>query len=326
MTAAPIVVTGAAGFVGSSLVDRLLADGRDVIGIDSFEPFYPRAAKERNIRQAVRSARYRLYETDIRDAESIRRIIGDARPAVVVDFSARAGVRDSLRDPQLYIDINVRGLQNLLSAAASVGATYVFASSSSIYGSAASLPFDEDDIPCRPESPYAATKIAGEALVMSHHAVSGLPVRIARLFTVYGPRQRPDLAVHKFAARILDGESIPLFAEGRATRDYTYVDDIVDGFARLIEYSGPFIVVNLASHRPYTNLELVRALERSIGKTAAIELLPPQPGDVPATFGKIDRAKAALGWQPRVDFEQGLAHFRSWFVEERRASARKRSS
>lgn len=310
------LVTGAAGFIGSTLVDRLLADGRRVIGIDSYEPFYPRPVKERNLAGARANAAFQFVELDTRDREALWALVDEVRPTTIVDFAARAGVRDSLSDPWLYIDINVRGLQNLLAAAARTGSTIVFASSSSIYGDASPLPFREDGAAGRPLSPYGATKIAGEALVQAHHAVTGLPVRIARLFTVYGPRQRPDLAVHMFAARLVRGESIPLYAQGRATRDYTFVGDIAEAFTRLIDCDEANVTVNLGSHHPYSNLELVQALERSLGRTAKLDLLPAQPGDATATFADVSRAEAVLGWRPMTSFEDGIARFRDWFVAE----------
>jgi UDP-glucuronate 4-epimerase len=312
-----VLVTGAAGFVGSTLVDLLLKGGRTVVGLDSFEPFYPRAVKELNLAQARTSPSFRFVELDIRDREGLRALVDEVRPATIVDFAARAGVRDSLSDPWLYIDINVRGLQNVLAAAAGVGSTFVFASSSSIYGASPRLPFREDEAEGRPLSPYGATKIAGEALVHAHHAATGLPVRIARLFTVYGPRQRPDLAVHKFAVRMLRGEPIPLYAEGRATRDYTFVGDTADAFVRLVDSGADDLTVNLGSHRPYTNLELVHALERALGLTATLEVLPAQPGDAPATFADVSRARETLGWEPQTSFEEGLDAFRDWLLVER---------
>lgn len=312
-----VLVTGAAGFVGSTLVDLLLKGGRIVVGLDSFEPFYPRPVKERNLAQARTSPSFRFVELDTRDRESLRALVDDVRPATIVDFAARAGVRDSLSDPWLYIDINVRGLQNLLAAAAGVGSTFIFASSSSIYGASPRLPFREGEAEGRPLSPYGATKIAGEALIHAHHATTGLPVRIARLFTVYGPRQRPDLAVHKFAVRMLRGEPIPLYAEGRATRDYTFVGDTADAFVRLVDSGTDDLTVNLGSHRPYSNLELVHALERALDVTATVEVLPAQPGDAPATFADVSRARETLGWEPRTSFEDGLGAFRDWLLAER---------
>lgn len=311
-----ILVTGAAGFVGSHVVDLLLSEGHTVVALDSFEPFYPRPVKERNIARARESASFRFVELDTRDRDGIRALVDEVRPATIVDFAARAGVRDSLIDPWLYIDINVRGLQNVLAAAAEVGAAFVFASSSSIYGASTRLPFREDEAEGRPLSPYGATKVAGEALVHAHRALTGLPIRIARLFTVYGPRQRPDLAVYKFARRMLDGVSIPLYSEGRATRDYTFVGDIAAAFSALVASDADDLTVNLGSHRPYSNLELVRALEQVFGTSATLDLLPAQPGDAPATFADITRARSTIGWEPRTALDDGLAAFREWFLGE----------
>ncbi len=311
-----VLVTGAAGFIGSTVVDLLLAQGRTVVGLDCFESFYPREIKERNLAQARASSSFRFAELDTRDREGLRALVDDVRPAAIVDFAARAGVRDSLADPWLYIDINVRGLQNLLAAAAGAGAAFVFASSSSIYGASRRLPFREDEAEGRPLSPYGATKIAGEALVHAHHAATGLPIRIARLFTVFGPRQRPDLAVHAFAARMLRSEPIPLYAAGNVTRDYTFVDDIADAFARLVDSDADDLTVNLGGHRPYSNLELVRALERALGVTASLDLLPAQPGDAPATFADVSRARQTIGWEPRTSFEDGLTAFQRWLLAE----------
>ena len=315
-SARPILVTGAAGFIGSTLVDHLLGEGRDVVGLDSFEPFYSRTVKERNLAEALKSPRYQFVELDTRSGDALRGLLEDVRPDVVVDFAARAGVRDSLRDPWIYIDINVRGLQNLLGATAAVGAAFVYASSSSVYGSRTRIPFREDDMHGRPASPYGATKVAAEALINAHHENTELPVRIARLFTVYGPRQRPDLAVHKFAAHMLRGERLPLFARGSVVRDYTFVEDVVAGFQRLIETTEEHLIVNLGGHHPYTNLDLVRALERALGAQAEVEMLPPQVGDVPATYANVERARKVLGWSPRVGLDEGLRRFCDWFLAE----------
>ena len=316
MTAGPLLVTGCAGFIGSTLVDRLLVEGRDVVGLDSFEPFYPRETKQRNLAVALASGRFRFVEVDTRDRQALSRLMHDTGPAVVVDLAARAGVRDSLRDPWLYIDINVNGLQNLLTAAAEVGAAVVFASSSSVYGNNTPAPFREEAGVLRPVSPYGATKVAGEALVAAHHASSGLPVRVGRLFTVYGPRQRPDLAIHKFAAGLLAGTPIPLYAGGSGTRDYTFVDDIVDGLVKLADSEAPELTVNLGSGRPYSTADLVRMLEATFARHATIESLPKQPGDVDATFADTSRARAELGWEPRMSLADGLERFRDWYLDE----------
>lgn len=314
-----VLVTGAAGFIGSTVVDRLLGEGLRVVGLDAFEPFYGRDVKERNLDQAMKSDRFRFVELDTRDRDGVRDLVADVRPRTIVDLAARAGVRDSLRDPWLYIDINVRGLQNVLSAAAEVGAAFVFASSSSIYGASRSLPFTEGGSEGRPISPYGATKVAGEALAHAHHAITGLPVRIARLFTVYGPRQRPDLAVYSFAARLVRGESIPLYSEGSATRDFTFVGDVAEAFGALVRSDHVDLTVNVGGSHPYSNLDLVRALERAFGLEARLELLPAQTGDAQATFADVSRARAALGWVPTTTFEDGIRQFRAWFDARERS-------
>jgi UDP-glucuronate 4-epimerase len=305
-------VTGGAGFVGSTLAERLLVDGWRVTVIDAFEPFYDRRVKEGNLSAALQSDRFELIEADTRDRDALRSAFDRARPDVVVDLAARAGVRPSIADPGLYVDLNVRGLQNTLDAVASAGARLVFASSSSIYGSDPRRPFREDQVDLRPESPYGATKIAGEALVGAHHAVTGLPVAIARLFTVYGPRQRPDLAIHRFARSILAGRPVELFDEGRAERDYTYVDDVVEALVRLVHDGSDALTVNIGSHRPIATGRVVDILEGVLGRPAERILLPAQPGDVPATYADITRARERLGWEPRWRFEDGIAAFCEW--------------
>jgi UDP-glucuronate 4-epimerase len=306
------VITGGAGFIGSSLVDELLGSGWQVTVVDCFEPFYPRAQKERNLKAAREHPAFTFVEADTRNAAAINDAIERAQPSVVVDFAARAGVRPSLTDPGLYVDINVVGLQHTLMATARVGAKFVFASSSSVYGSDPRHPFTEDQMNVRPESPYAATKIAGEALVYAHHAVSKLPIGIARLFTVFGPRQRPDLAIHGFARKMLAGQPIELYDQGQAIRDYTFVDDIVNGFVRLIDCDEPALTVNIGSHRPVRTSAVVDQLERALGVTATRVLAPAQLGDVPATYADITRANEHLGWQPRWSFEDGIAAFCDW--------------
>ena len=316
MTRGPVLVTGAAGFIGSTLVDRLLVEGGEVVGLDNFEPFYSRETKQRNLAAALASGRFRFADVDTRDRDALLQLLRQTRPSVIVDLAARAGVRDSLRDPWLYIDINVNGLQNLLTCAAEVGATVVFASSSSVYGNNTPAPFQEEAGNLRPVSPYGATKVAGEALVAAHRATTGLPVRVARLFTVYGPRQRPDLAVHKFAAALLAGTPIPLYANGSGTRDYTYVDDIVDGLVRLSVCDAPDLTVNLGSGSPYSTADLVRMLEATFDRKATVEALPKQPGDVDSTFADISRARTTIGWEPRMSLSDGLERFRGWYLDE----------
>jgi UDP-glucuronate 4-epimerase len=307
-----VTVIGGAGFIGSTLVDRLLSEKWDVTAIDCFDPFYAREVKQDNLLQALRSSAFNLIEVDTRDRSALLAAVEHARPEVVIDLAARAGVRPSIADPDAYIDNNVRGLQHTLAATRAVGARLVFASSSSVYGADPRRPFKEDQMDGRPLSPYGATKVAGEALVHAHHANTGLPVAIARLFTVYGPRQRPDLAINSFARAMLAAKPIKMFDGGRGSRDYTYVDDVVDALVRLIHAPGAYLLVNVGGHSPVTTTELVDRLESALGVRAIRQLAPAQPGDVPATYADISRARDVLGWEPRVGLNEGLSRFCTW--------------
>jgi UDP-glucuronate 4-epimerase len=307
------VVTGGAGFVGSTLVDRLLSDGWTVVAVDSFDPYYPADRKRSNLAEALRHPRFTLAEVDTRDRSALADAFGAAAPTVVFDLAARAGVRPSLADPEGYIDVNVRGLQHTLAATAAASARLVYASSSSIYGDDERRPFREDQARGMPLSPYAATKVAGEALVHAHHAATGLPVGVARLFTVYGPRQRPDLAICTFARQMLAGEPVRLFGDGALTRDYTYVDDVVEALLRLASSEHGWLVVNVGSGHPVSTLEVVDQLERALGVRADRRSAPQQPGDVEATFADIGRAAETLGWVPGISFEEGIQRFCDWY-------------
>jgi UDP-glucuronate 4-epimerase len=291
-----------------------------VLAFDAFDPYYDASVKRRNLAAAASHGRFELVEGDTREPGALAGAAERFAPDVIFDLAARAGVRPSIADPAAYMLTNVVGLQHTLTAAAALGARLVFASSSSIYGADDRRPYAEDQALGRPESPYGASKVAGDALAYAHHAVTGLPVAVARLFTVYGPRQRPDLAIHSFARRMLADEELDLFDEGRALRDYTYVDDVVEALVRLADSDAPHIVVNVGSHHPVRTLDMVAELERSLGVRASKRLLPPQPGDVPATFADISRANELLGWEPRTSFSDGIDRFCRWVRDEVAAS------
>ena len=313
-----VLVTGAAGFVGSTLVERLLEEGRRVVGLDSFDPFYPEEQKQRNLAAALDHDAFRLERVDIRDAATVERVFAEGGFEGVVHLAALAGVRPSLERPAEYADVNVRGTSVVLEAAARHGAPrVVFASSSSVYGERAEGPFRETDPVERPVSPYAATKRAGELVAHTFHHALGLSVTCARIFTAYGPRQRPDLAIRKFADCMRRGEALPVFGDGSALRDFTYVDDLVDGLVRALDTDLGFAILNFGAGRQVSVLEVVKTLERALELTARIEWLPPQTGDVPRTWAEIGAARDALGYHPRVSFEEGVARFVRWLDQPR---------
>jgi UDP-glucuronate 4-epimerase len=312
-----VLVTGAAGFIGSTLVERLLAEGREVVGLDSFDPFYPEAQKRRNLEAALRSRAFRLERGDIRDAAAVERAVGLARPHAIVHLAALAGVRPSLERPAEYADVNVHGTAVVLEAALRHGLPrIVFASSSSVYGEREAGPFRETDAVERPVSPYAATKRAGELLAHSFHHARGLSITCARIFTAYGPRQRPDLAIRKFAERMRRGEPIPVYGDGSSLRDFTFVEDLVDGLVRAVDRDLGFAILNFGAGRQIPLLEVVKRLEAELGVAARIEWLPAQTGDVPRTWADVSAARAALGYAPSVPFEEGIRRFAAWLREQ----------
>jgi UDP-glucuronate 4-epimerase len=320
-TAGPVLVTGGAGFIGSHLCEALLADGERVVCLDSFDPFYPRQLKEQNLAACRSSDRFQLAELDIREAGAVAALVAEARPRAIVHLAARAGVRPSLEDPLTYADVNVRGTVAVLEAARLAGVqNVVFASSSSVYGARADAPFRESDSTDRPLSPYGATKKAGEALCYAHHHAHGLSVACLRFFTVYGPRQRSDLAIRKFAAKMIAGEEIAVYGDGRSRRDYTHVRDILSGILGALHWVAAaetrYGIFNLGSSSPITLTELVAALERATGTAAKVRRLPDQPGDVPQTFADTTLAEAELGFSRQVDFEDGLREFVDWLRQQ----------
>jgi len=314
-----VLVTGAAGFIGSHLVEALLARGDAVTGVDSFDPFYPRAVKEANLATARRHPGFALHELDVLDHAALAPLL-DAG-TVVVHLAAKAGVRPSLADPAGYARANVEGTAAVLLAMRRAGATrLVFGSSSSVYGDDTPAPFTEDAPAMRPLSPYGATKRAGELLVGTLVPVDGLRAMSLRFFTVYGPRQRPDLAIHAFARRMARGEPVTLFGDGTSARDYTYCDDVVRGILAAADWTGGDApgheIVNLGGRRAVPLGEMAAAVALATGCTPRLEWGPPQPGDVRLTAADTGRAERLLGWRPEVAFEEGLRRFAAWFREQ----------
>ena len=307
------LVTGGAGFIGSHLVDSLLADGWRVTVFDNFDPFYDRAIKEANIRAHESNARFALVRGDLRDADAVDKL-GNTTFDVIVHLAARGGVRPSIDDPVGYQEVNVAGTQLLLELARRIGTRqFVFGSSSSVYGVNPRVPWREDDHVLQPISPYASTKVSGELLGHVYSHLYGMRFIALRLFTVYGPRQRPDLAIHKFARLMLAGQPIPVFGDGSTSRDYTFVDDVVRGLRAAMTYSGSqYEVINLGNTRTITLADMIAGLEKALGVQARIERHPEQPGDVPRTWANIDKARALLGFNPGTTYQEGVARFAAW--------------
>lgn len=313
-----ILVTGAAGFIGSHLVDALLAQEHAVLGLDNFDAAYDRAVKEANLSAALCHARFRFEEADILDHVQLLETAKKFQPEAIVHLAAKAGVQPSLKDPIAYQRVNVQGTQNVLEAAKAVEVKqFLFASSSSVYGINPDVPWREDAAVLRPISPYAATKVAGELLGHVYGHLYGLRFVALRFFTVYGPRQRPDLAIHKFARLMLEGKPVPLYGDGCASRDYTFVDDVIQGICAALAYDGSdYEIFNLGHHRTIPLLELVHHLERALGVRAKVVFEPEKPGDVPQTCADIGKAARLLGYRPKTDFAQGLGAFKGWLLSQ----------
>src|SRR6202171_5543843 len=311
-----ILITGGAGFICSQLVDRLLATGEPQITIvDDFNDFYDPAIKTENVRLQLENPNYHLFKIDIRDRAALEMVFDSARFDCIVHLAARAGVRPSLQQPLLYSETNITGTLNLLELArAHTIKHFVFGSSSSVYGINAKVPSSEDDPIRQPISPYAATKAAGELLCHTYSHLYGLRCVCLRFFTVYGPQQRPDLAIHKFARLISEDKPIPVFGDGTPRRDYTFIEDIIAGVQAAIDYeASDYEVINLGESRTVELRELISLLERELDQHAIIEPQPPQPGDVPQTFADISKARRLLGYNPQTQIEEGIHHFVEWF-------------
>ena len=309
------LVTGGAGFIGSHLSERLLKSGHSVWAFDDLNHFYDPKFKRRNIREVQALAKpFEFVQGDITDRAALDEIFSSVKFDQVIHLAARAGVRPSLEEPALYQRVNVEGTVNVLEAARLHGVKKItIASSSSVYGVNAKVPFSESDPIFSAISPYAASKLACEALGHVYHHIYGLDVAMLRFFTVYGPRQRPDLAIHKFAHLIRHGKTIPVFGDGRTARDYTYITDIVDGVLACTQRTFGFEVFNLGESQTVTLSQLIELLEKSLGQRAILDRQPPQPGDVPITFADISKAREQLGYQPRVKIADGIPLFVDWF-------------
>jgi UDP-glucuronate 4-epimerase len=312
-----ILVTGGAGFIGSHLVERLLAECHAVSVLDDFNDFYDPAIKRANV--AAFAKHVPIYEVDLRDGAAVERVVREQRPECIVHLAARAGVRPSIRDPKLYIDTNITGTWHLLEAARLHGvARFISASSSSVYGVIQTVPFSEEMRIDQTISPYAATKMATEQFCSNYAHLYGLRTISLRFFTVYGPRQRPDLAIHSFTRAIDAGRPIQQFGDGSTRRDYTYIDDILQGVTACLRYEGaPCDVFNLGESQTTTLAELIAAIEAALGKKAKIERLPEQPGDVPVTFANIDKARRLLGYAPTTKIAEGIPRFVAWYQSRR---------
>jgi UDP-glucuronate 4-epimerase len=308
-----VLVTGAAGFIGSHLSERLLSEGCRVVGLDNFDDFYDPKIKRRNIMRSMENSGFELVEADIRDRDCVEGILKTHQVGVIVHLAAKAGVRPSIKDPVGYADVNIGGTGAMLEAARRCGVKrFIFGSSSSVYGNNKKVPFSEADCVDFPISPYAATKKAGELLCHTYGHLYDMDVTCLRLFTVYGPRQRPDLAIHKFARLIEAGKPIPVFGDGSMRRDFTYIDDIIDGVTVAIEYCSGYEIFNLGESRPVRLDELIKSLEKVLGKKVVIERLPLQPGDVLQTYADVTKAREKLGYEPRTELSVGLVRFVEW--------------
>lgn len=325
-----ILVTGGAGFIGSHLCERLLIEGNKVIIIDNFNEFYDPQIKRNNIieikntmkNNSIDINKIELCEGDFRDIEFLNKLFDNNDIHIVVHLAAMAGVRPSIENPQLYYDVNITGTLNLLEQCRRKNIKkFVFASSSSVYGNNEKVPFSETDIVDNPISPYAATKKSGELMCHTYHHLFDMSIAALRFFTVYGPRQRPDLAIHKFTHLIKNNESIPFFGDGSTSRDYTYIDDIVDGIVRSMNWveknEKAYDVFNIGGDKTVSLKEMVETIETALGIDAKINKLPMQPGDVNRTCADISYSKEVLGYSPQTTFKQGIEKFVKWYLERR---------
>jgi UDP-glucuronate 4-epimerase len=315
-----ILVTGGAGFIGSHLCEQLLKKGYTVICLDNFDSFYDPNIKIKNV-EGMRKKfpnQFELVTGDIRNDEHLKQTFKKNRIDSVVHLAARAGVRPSINNPLLYQDVNIRGTIVLLEACKEFGIKdFIFASSSSVYGENQRVPFSEDDLDIQPISPYGATKRAGELLCYSYHHLYGMNIACLRIFTAYGPRQRPEMAIHKFTRLIDEGEKIPIYGDGSSRRDYTYIDDLIEGILTVMHHHRGFELYNLGESQTTSLNELIHLIEEAFGKKANVEMLEPQPGDVSITYADISKAERKLGYHPNIKIEKGIKRFVEWYKAQR---------
>ncbi|MCK6543668.1 GDP-mannose 4,6-dehydratase [bacterium] len=309
-----ILVTGCAGFIGSHVTDALLKAGHEVVGLDNFDHFYDPAIKEKNLTNAIQSPGFRLLRGDILDADLMSRIFSESKLDLVIHLAARAGVRPSIQDPKIYQKVNVEGTMNILEAMRAHNVKkLLLASSSSVYGNNEKVPYHETDNVDHAISPYAATKKACEVLAYTYHHLFGIDAFCLRFFTVYGPRQRPEMAIHLFTRLIDEGKPITLFGDGQTFRDYTYVDDIVHGIMQCIDGLRGYEILNLGESQTISLIDLVNTIEKALGKKAQIRWMPNQPGDVQKTYADISKAKRLIGYKPSVSINIGIERFVDYF-------------
>lgn len=316
MAQRPILITGAAGFIGSTLADQFLAAGMPVIGFDNFCDFYDPAIKRHNLAGALSQSHYQMVEADLRDRKAVADAVATHKPIAIIHLAAMAGVRPSIERPDLYTEVNLNGTVNMLDAAITNDVEkFLFASSSSVYGNNEKAPFAEADRVDHPISPYAATKKAGELICHSYHHLNQLPMTCLRFFTVFGPRQRPDLAINKFLRLISQGQSIPVFGDGSTSRDYTFVADIVNGITQALDHCNSYHIFNLGGDHPVTLSQLIATIEKVVGKDAIINRKPMQPGDVNRTWADLTQARSELNYAPQTSLETGIAKQWEWLQQ-----------
>lgn len=315
-------ITGGAGFIGSTLSQKLIEQGNKVIAIDNFCDFYNPKIKENNVKELLQNEKFKLYRADIRDRNALKEIFDENQIDIVMHLAAMAGVRPSIENPILYQEVNCMGTQNILEEMKEHNVKNgVFASSSSVYGNCKEVPFREDMIVDYAISPYAATKKANEVMAHVYHKLFDINIIMLRFFTVYGPKQRPDLAINKFTRLMLEGKEIPMFGDGTTSRDYTYIDDIVDGIIKSCNYcmnnQDVYEILNIGNSSPTTLKEMINTIGQALGIEPKIEQLPMQPGDVDRTYADVSKAKTLIGYEPKTTFKEGIENFVKWYKENK---------